>query len=210
MPPCEVSVVAEADAQSDDEEEHDAQAYRTVLDEAEAKEECEIKESEDYREPRVFVHHGKAQRVEDPAFLRDLEACEIHEKPVDQDVYIERYYDGFNDPVPDESLEVILLCVETLDKTVARAEKEDSDEVCSRIDERRENMILLEYLLLGDVVENDSYGCKAAQGFHRVKTCKIFVEFILSAELVGASPDEKDQIEKENDLCKYRPYSQVF
>jgi len=136
VPPCEMSVVAEADAQSDDEDEHDRQAYGAVLDKAEAKEECEIKESKDYREPCVFVHHGKSQGVENPALLRELEACKIHEKAVDQDINVERDYDGFNYPVPDESLKVILLCVETLDKTVARAEKEDRDEVRSRVNER--------------------------------------------------------------------------
>jgi len=69
---------------------------------------------------------------------------------------------------------------------------------------------LLEYLLLGNVVENDSHSSKTAQRFHRVKACKIFIEFILFAELVGSAPDEKDQKEKVYDLCKYRPYSQVF
>ena len=210
VPPCEMSVVAEADAQSDDEEEHDAKTYGAALDEAEAKKECEIKESEDYREPCVFVHHGKAQSVEDPALLRELEACEIHEQSVDQHVYVERYYDGLYDPVPDEALKVVLLCVEALDKSVTGAEKEDRNEVRACINERRENMILLEYLLLRNVVENDTDRCKAAQRFHRVKACKIIIEFVLFSELVGPSPDEKDQIEKENDLCKYRAYSQVF
>lgn len=84
-----MSVVAEADAKADYNGKYDRKAYRTDLYKAEAKEEYEIKDREDNGEPGIFIHHGKAQKVEYPALFRELDARCRHKDAVDQNVYIE-------------------------------------------------------------------------------------------------------------------------
>ena len=45
--------------------------------------------------------------------------------PVYQNIYIERNYDRLNDPLPDKALEIVLLGIEALDETEARAEEKE-------------------------------------------------------------------------------------
>ena len=58
------------------------------------------------------------------------------------------YLKGFNDPVPDKALEVILLGVKALYKAVARAEKEDRDKVCASVYEHGHDVLRLENVFL--------------------------------------------------------------
>lgn len=155
-PVCEVADAHAADAHRNDEYEYDHKASRTVLDKAEAEEEYEIKDSENYREPRKSVHHRKAREVCEPLDLIERILNDKHQDAVDQNVNIERHYDRLNDPLPDKALEIILLGIETLDKTEARAEEKDRYEVSACIYECGKNAFLLEERLLRDVMDNDS------------------------------------------------------
>ena len=114
-----MAVVAETDSKSDDKYQNNRKAYRTVLDKAEAEEEYEIEQSEDNGKPGIFIHHGKAQEIEYPAFPGKLDARDQHEDTVDYNVHIKGKDDRLNDPVPYKALEVIFLSVKALDKSVA-------------------------------------------------------------------------------------------
>ena len=155
-PVCEVADAHAADAHRKDEYEYDHEASGTVLDKAECQEEYEVQDSEDYREPCVSVHHRKARKVCKPLDLIERILNDKHQDAVDQNVYIERNDDRLNDPLPDKALEIILLGIEALYETEARAEEKDSNEISAGINECRENAFLLEERLLRDVMDNDS------------------------------------------------------
>lgn len=49
-------------------------------------------------------------------------------------------------------------------------------------------------------MQNDADRGKTAQRLHRIKTCKIIIEFILSTELDVRTPDKKNQKQIADDL----------
>ena len=82
-----------SETQSDDQKSDDDKAYRTVLDEAEAKEKEKIKERKDDREPCISIHHGQSGKVEDPLLCRHLHFRDREIKCIKKDIYVKREHD---------------------------------------------------------------------------------------------------------------------
>ena len=137
-----------ADAHEDDECEDDRKACLAVPDESECKEEYEIKDRENDREPCVLVHHRDTCDISDPLFFLKMDLKEGVKCRIDQNVNIEREDDGLNDPLLDKTLEVVGLGIIALQKSVTGAEKEDRYKVSACIYEGQEYSFLLESLLL--------------------------------------------------------------
>ena len=108
-PPCTVAFDHTADTHEDYECEDNRKTSLGQFKQAECNEEYEIQYCENYREPCILVHHGKACEIEDKLLFFNRKSYEGNECAVDQDVDIEWDDYRLDDPLLDKALKIILL-----------------------------------------------------------------------------------------------------